>query len=122
MDMLNDESPQDAVMIGAARIGLPVLRVHDCREWMEYMRGLGEVEDAEVDIIGGAVLDNLTLAELYYLLPDLGDDDLEALTLTELAGLEVAFVARNPGFIAMRRKIVLAGEQYMRGVVGVEKG
>ena len=114
MDMLSDESPQDAVVVGAARVGLPVLTVVDCRQWMEYMRGLGEAADGDADVVGGAVLEHLTLAELYYLLPDLGDDELEALTLAELAGIEAAFIARNPEFIAMRRRIIRAGEQYMR--------
>lgn len=109
---LIDDAEQDAVVVGSARIALPVLTVADCRAWMEYMRGLGE--SSEADVVGGAVLEHLTLSELYYLLPDLADDELEPLTLAELAGLEAAFIARNEGFIAMRRRIVRAGEQYLR--------
>ena len=99
------------IVIGAVTVEIPTLTVEDCRDWMEYMRGVGE--SAEADIIGGSVLEHLTVHELCYLLQDVGDGELESMPLDQLAGIEAAFIDENQQFINMRRRIVRAGESVL---------
>ena len=109
-----DDAPAPAtVMVNGATVAIPVLTVADCRAWMQYMQALGGSGD--VDLIGSSIMPTLTLDELYYLLPDLGDEELESLPVDQLLAIEAAVVGRNAGFIAFRRRIVRAGERFIQG-------
>ena len=101
-----------AVVVHGNRIVIPVLTVAGCRAWMEYMQELGASGD--VDLVGSSITPTLTLDELYYQLPDLGDGELEDLPVDEVLAIEAAVVGRNPGFIQLRSRIVRAGERFMQ--------
>jgi len=83
-----------AVVVHGNRIVIPVLTVAGCRAWMEYMQELGASGD--VDLVGSSITPTLTLDELYYQLPDLGDGELEDLPVDEVLAIEAAVVGSNP--------------------------
>ncbi len=91
-------------------IPTPTLTVKDVREWMDYIKGKGE--EVDPDLVGSAMLDNLTLHELSWFHPaiEFGLDDIE---LGELQAIDTAFAKENPEFIRLRSRIIKAGEQVM---------